>query len=168
VVNAGKGDEDGERVSRIKLGAAEVVAALEGTLLGDGDKEAPLLLFVADADQLDVQEVELEVAIELVLPPAMMLEASSGEIVRVVGGDVAVDPGARTMVTVTVPAPSEELLVVEDKPVLLEVVLHARPPSAPVAPIRDKAFASLVHAMNVPLFFIDGNAKHCLSPPGHF
>jgi hypothetical protein len=148
VAEADEVAEDGERVSLIGLEAVEVVAALEEALLegDDGDGEAPLLFFVVDADQLDVQELELEVAVELVPAPAMILEASSGEIVRVVGGNVAVDPDARTIVTVTVPSPRVELLAVVDGS--FEVVLDVSPPLAPVAPIRDRAFASLVHAMN--------------------
>jgi hypothetical protein len=100
---------------------------LEAVLDGDdGNGDAPL--FGADADVLAVQEVEVEVAVELAPPPAKLdtrLEASSGEMVWVVGGNVAVDPGERTIVKVTVPSPLAALL---DGFVPFEVLLDVSPP----------------------------------------
>jgi hypothetical protein len=101
-----------------------------------------------DTDELGTLEVALEVAIEMVEPVPLAarfdtrLEASAGLMVVVVGGRLAVEPGARTMVRVTVPLPLAE------SPPSFEVILEARPPLTPTAPIRDRAFASLVHAMN--------------------
>jgi hypothetical protein len=81
-----------------------------------------------DADELGTLEVALEVPVEMVepVPPAARfdtrLEASAGLMVAVVGGRLAVEPGARTMVRVTAPLPLAE------SPPSFGVVLEARPP----------------------------------------
>jgi len=130
-----------------------VVGVLEADVVVDvGESVSRIGLWEAlpdgvDADEFGTLEVALEVAIEMVEPvPAARfdtrLEASAGLMVVVVGGRLAVEPGARTIVRVTVPLPLAE------SPPSSEVVLEARPPLTPVAPTRDRAFASLVHAMN--------------------
>jgi len=148
---------------------------------GDADMEGLLSPIGADVDELDVLEVQLGVAViwkDPMSPPVSFdtsLEASAGLMVRVVGGNMMVAPGVRKTVTVAVLPPFVELLDVElplseeevDVSVPFEVMLDVSPPSAPVAPIRDRAFASLVHARNVPLLVTEGTAKHSLSPPGH-
>lgn len=108
-----------------------------------------LALDVVDADTLDA-------AVEAAAADDKILDATSGLIVRVSEGRVAVEPGGGKM-TVTVTIPFPEAFLVDDSPlsfpdwslesVPFEEVSDASPPFAPVAAIRDKAFASLVHAI---------------------
>lgn len=96
-----------------------------------------------DTDELDTPELGIEV-VEPAPPWARFdtrLEALAGSMVVVVGGKLAVEPGARIIVTVTVPPLS---LGEVELPLPFEVVS----PPTPVAAIRDRAFDSLVHAIN--------------------
>jgi len=173
-------------VSMIGLPTAEFGSAFEEEFPdGDGDLERPLSSTGADFDEPDVLEVGLGMAVitkESMPPPVSLdtrLEASAGSMVCVVGVDMTVAPGVRAAVIVKVSPPFVELSDAVEVPLSEEVdvsvpfevpvlvVLDVSPPSAPVAPIMDRAFASLVHATNVPLLSTEGNAKHSLLPPGH-
>lgn len=98
--------------------------------------------------ELNMVEVALGVAVTRKGPMSpmspmarlpMRLEASVGLMVRVVGGNITVDPGCRIIVTVTVPPLFVEVVV--ELPlseevhgsVPFEVMLDVSPPSAPVA-----------------------------------
>jgi len=180
-------------MSMVGLPTAEFKPTFEeGFPNGDGDSERSLSSAGADCDVRDVLEVGLGVAVtkEPISPPVspdIRLEASAGSMVCVVGGNTTVAPGVRAKVRVTVSplfVDAVELPLWEevDVSVLFEilvlvvlvlvvlvvlVVLDVSPSPTPAAPMIDRAFASLVHARNVPLLLTEGNAKHSLSPPGH-
>jgi len=136
---------------------------------------------------VSVMKVALGVVVvlgRLMLPPprpATRPEASAGLMVLVEGVNVmvvaALPPFAELLgvaeVLVVLEVLELELVELLDVVELLlsgevsesvpfEVVLDVSPPFAPVASIRDRAFASLVHEIIVPLLFIEGSAKHLL------